>query len=126
MLVLRLTLVLLTLVLRTLLVRASARLLLACACAPPPPARAPPPPPPPACPPPRPAASATGANARLPKTKTARNTRSEVFNELVMCGLPYFVLRATISIFFDPAGGLNLKVASLRAGFRFQSMNETD
>src|SRR5262249_61803652 len=101
--------------------------------APRPAARAPAPPPsPPARPPPPPprpppaAASAKGAIAKLARTRAANEARINLPNDLFMLALLYFVFSGTISIFVAPLGGVNLKTESLKVGFKFQLIMETD
>src|SRR5262245_17405715 len=111
-------------------------LLLTCApCRAPPPAvaRAPPPPPPAPArappPPPRPpatAASAKEAIAKVPRTRAANEARNNLRNDFFMLTLLYLVFNGTISIFVAPLGGVNLKTESLKVGFKFQLIRETD
>ena len=43
-----------------------------------------------------------------------------------MLALLYFVFTGTISILDAPLGGVKLKTVSLKVGFKFQSIRETD
>ena len=49
-----------------------------------------------------------------------------MLNECFMSSLLYLVFRATISTAVAPLGGVNLKTAFVKVGFRFQSIRLTD
>src|SRR5207344_872172 len=81
------------------------------------------PPPPPRLPP---AASAKGAMAMLARTRMATVAANNFPDDRFMMAVLYLVVRGTISILVAPLGGVNLNTASLKVGFKFQSIRETD
>ena len=64
--------------------------------------------------------------AKLVRTRAANEAGSNLPNDLFMLALLYFVFTGTISILDAPLGGVNLKTVSLKVGFKFQSIRETD
>ena len=56
----------------------------------------------------------------------ANEAGSNLPNDLFMLALLYFVFTGTISTLDAPLGGVNLKTVSLKVGFKFQSIRETD
>ena len=64
--------------------------------------------------------------AKLARTRVATVAAGNFPNDLFMMALLYLVFRGTISILVAPLGGVNLNTESLKVGFRFQSIRETD
>src|SRR4030095_3248106 len=64
--------------------------------------------------------------AKLARTRAANEAGNNLPNDLFMLALLYFVFTGTISILDAPLGGGNLKTVSLKLGFKFQSIKETD
>src|SRR5262249_5229269 len=64
--------------------------------------------------------------AKLARTRPANEAKSNLPNDLFRLALLYFDFSGTISILVAPLGGVNIKTESLKVGFRFQSIRDTD